>query len=255
MAARPLAGRPRRGVQERAGDALRLAGRALLPRRADASVARLQTTYSVQLFSPFSDRWFHADGLFIIDVWLWLLLGARHRRLAAARAARARQWQRPAQAAIGIAARLHRVNLRDQPTRAEAAVRDWAATATPKRSSPRRRRSRSGGATSSGARAIAIAAAATIRSAAASAPVSDCSPTTWTIPLVREAIRRDPELRNFLGWSVLPQAEVERGELSGAGGDRRCPLRRGPAVAAGARDRRSRRPARRTASTDGPASS
>ena len=35
----------------------------------------LLTTYSVQLLSPFSSRWFHADALFIIDVWIWLLLG------------------------------------------------------------------------------------------------------------------------------------------------------------------------------------
>ena len=35
----------------------------------------LLTTYSVQLLSPFSNLWFHADGLFIIDIWLWPLLG------------------------------------------------------------------------------------------------------------------------------------------------------------------------------------
>lgn len=37
----------------------------------------LLTTYSVQLFSPISGRWFHLDGLFIIDwvVWLTLILG------------------------------------------------------------------------------------------------------------------------------------------------------------------------------------
>ena len=29
-------------------------------------------------------------------------------------------------------------------------------------------------------------------------------------PLVRAAIRRDPELRKFLKWSVLPQADVVR---------------------------------------------
>src|SRR5918993_1096972 len=34
-----------------------------------------QTTYSVQLLSPFSDKWFHTDTLFIIDVWLWAILG------------------------------------------------------------------------------------------------------------------------------------------------------------------------------------
>ena len=27
-------------------------------------------------------------------------------------------------------------------------------------------------------------------------------------PLVREAIRRDPRLRKFLKWSILPQADV-----------------------------------------------
>ena len=34
----------------------------------------LQTTYSVQLLSPFSSAWYHTDSLFIIDVWLWSLL-------------------------------------------------------------------------------------------------------------------------------------------------------------------------------------
>src|SRR4029453_2167952 len=32
------------------------------------------TSYSVQLLSPFSNRWYHADGLFIIDLWVWLAL-------------------------------------------------------------------------------------------------------------------------------------------------------------------------------------
>ena len=34
----------------------------------------LQTSYSVQLFSPLSGRWYHSDSLFIIDIWLWLLI-------------------------------------------------------------------------------------------------------------------------------------------------------------------------------------
>ncbi len=28
-------------------------------------------TYGVRLLSPFSDRWFHGDSIFIIDVWMW----------------------------------------------------------------------------------------------------------------------------------------------------------------------------------------
>ena len=39
-------------------------------------------------------------------------------------------------------------------------------------------------------------------------PVSDCQPTNMSDPLVREAIRRDPRLRKFLKWSILPQADV-----------------------------------------------
>jgi len=30
-----------------------------------------QTSYAVQLFSPFADLWFHNSSLFIIDVWVW----------------------------------------------------------------------------------------------------------------------------------------------------------------------------------------
>ncbi|HSN84406.1 MAG TPA: metal-dependent hydrolase [Polyangiales bacterium] len=32
--------------------------------------------YGVRLLSPFDDRWFYGDALFIIDPWLWLMMGA-----------------------------------------------------------------------------------------------------------------------------------------------------------------------------------
>ena len=53
-------------------------------------------------------------------------------------------------------------------------------------------------------------------------------------PLVREAIRRDPELRKFLRWSILPQAEVDRARCSA-----RCDRRRA-LLARGARSRLAR---------------
>ena len=31
--------------------------------------------YGVRLLMPFSDRWFYGDTLFIVDPWLWLILG------------------------------------------------------------------------------------------------------------------------------------------------------------------------------------
>lgn len=33
-------------------------------------------TYGIRLLAPFSMQWFYGDALFIIDPWLWLLLGA-----------------------------------------------------------------------------------------------------------------------------------------------------------------------------------
>ena len=33
-------------------------------------------TYGVRLLSPMSQRWFYGDAVFIVDVWLWLMLGA-----------------------------------------------------------------------------------------------------------------------------------------------------------------------------------
>ncbi len=32
--------------------------------------------YGVRLLMPFSSRWFYGDSLFIVDVWLWVILGA-----------------------------------------------------------------------------------------------------------------------------------------------------------------------------------
>jgi inner membrane protein len=34
-----------------------------------------QTSYAIQLFTPFDRRWYHADTLFIVDLWIWLGLG------------------------------------------------------------------------------------------------------------------------------------------------------------------------------------
>jgi inner membrane protein len=58
-----------------------------------------QTSYAVQLFSPFTDLWFHNSSLFIIDVWIWtgvafaIWLSRRREKLGG-------NWQRPAVAAL-----------------------------------------------------------------------------------------------------------------------------------------------------------
>lgn len=181
----------------------------------------LQTTYSVQLLSPFSTRWYHADSLFIIDVWLWLLLAASL-IVSGRREQSGREWKRLPRAALVIAVAYIGANLLISQ-RAEAAVRDWAGgrpaqaifTSPPPLYSWRRtlvwrelncyRRSRfdplAGG----------------------FGPVSECQPTYMENPLVREAVRADKGLRKFLKWSIVPQAEITRGpcEIRVAIGDAR----------------------------------
>jgi inner membrane protein len=172
----------------------------------------LLTTYSVQLFSPLSDRWYHSDGLFIIDIWVWLLL-AISIGVSKRREQRGREWRRIPQVAIGILLAYIGLNLFIS-NRADAAVRNWAGErgASAIFASPppvtfwRRdlvwredhcyRRSRfdplAGG----------------------FGAVSECEPTHMDDPTVREAIRRDPRLRKFLKWSILPQADVVREKCS-----------------------------------------
>ena len=60
-------------------------------------------TYGVRWLMPFSERWFYGDTLFIVDPWLWLVLGvavwwARRRWLA-----EHPQWPRPARVLMSVA--------------------------------------------------------------------------------------------------------------------------------------------------------
>jgi inner membrane protein len=169
----------------------------------------LLTTYSVQLLSPFSNAWFHADALFIIDLWLWLLfaftIGWSRRR-----EKRGLEWRRPAQAGVGIALGYIALNLLITQ-QALGAVRNWSGDR--------------------GAEAI-FASPPPIWSWRRNlvwregdcyrfakfdwrlGKVSACEPANLDDPLVREAVRREPRLRKFLKWSILPLAEVEPGRCS-----------------------------------------
>jgi inner membrane protein len=53
--------------------------------------------YGIRLLMPFSDRWFYGDAVFIVDPWLWLMLGA------GVLLARRRLTARPARVALAIA--------------------------------------------------------------------------------------------------------------------------------------------------------
>ena len=58
--------------------------------------------YGIRLLEPFSSRWFYGDVLFIIDVWLWLLMGTAT-WLSLRRERRGGEWRRPARIALSIA--------------------------------------------------------------------------------------------------------------------------------------------------------
>jgi inner membrane protein len=170
------------------------------------------TTYSVQLLSPFSGRWFHSDALFIIDLGLWLLLGGTifwSKR----REKSGREWRRPMQAAIAVLLAYVALNLLITQ-RAYAAVRTWAwerpvealfAAPAPGVFWQREIVWREGACYRwSGYDPIG----------GGMAPVTSCRSPGMDDPVVREALRRDGDLRAFLRWSVLPLASVERSRCS-----------------------------------------
>jgi inner membrane protein len=72
----------------------------------------LLNTYGVRLLMPFSSRWFYGDAVFIVDPWLWLVLGVgavvslrRARAVPVGAASRAvmTRAERPARVAVAIA--------------------------------------------------------------------------------------------------------------------------------------------------------
>jgi inner membrane protein len=66
----------------------------------------LLNTYGVRLLMPFSGRWFYGDTLFIVDPWLWLVLGVgitMSRRASRAGPSTSRV-ERPARIALGTSA-------------------------------------------------------------------------------------------------------------------------------------------------------
>ncbi len=58
--------------------------------------------YGIRLLEPFSSRWFYGDTLFIIDVWLWALMGVAT-WWSLRREKRGGEWRRPARVAIAVA--------------------------------------------------------------------------------------------------------------------------------------------------------
>ena len=171
----------------------------------------LQTTYSVQLFSPFSDRWYHSDSLFIIDLVLWVVLAASL-VISGRREQAGRAWRSLPRAAIAFVVAYVGMNLLISQ-RAEAAVRNWAG------SRPVDAMFTSPPPALFWQRGLVWREGDCYRRGGFDpflgfGSVSDCQPTNMDDPTVRRAIAADKSLRKFLKWSILPQADVTTGRCT-----------------------------------------
>lgn len=165
----------------------------------------LLTTYSIQLFSPLSAAWYHADALFIIDIWVWLLLAVAI-GVSKRREQQGREWRRIPQAAIAILIAYIGINLLiSQAAYARVRAGDPAAQAIFASPPP----------VLSWRRDIVWRdgeryCRASYDPLGAGYVSGSCAASNMSDSVVRGAIRRDPRLQKFLKWSILPQAEVTR---------------------------------------------
>ena len=170
-----------------------------------------QTAYAIQLFSPFDDRWYHTDALFIIDVWILFGLGAA---IALSKHREAREqddWRRPAVVALAVLLAYIAVNAGISATarRAVASGPPYAQAdvivASPPPAFFWRREViwREQGRISRGdydpTRSFTGLQSY-------SPPVAD----GMDDPLARRAMTATPEVVRFMRWSILPMAQVRR---------------------------------------------
>ena len=79
--------------------------------------------YGIRLLEPFSHRWFYGDALFIIDLWLWLLLGVST-WLSLRRERGGGNWHKPARIGLASAVAYIVANLLYSQGIARAAMHD-----------------------------------------------------------------------------------------------------------------------------------
>lgn len=170
----------------------------------------LQTSYSVQLLSPFDTRWFHAETLFIIDAVIWTILPLAiwfSRR----RERRGAPWQTPAIAGLLFVSAYVLLNgaisllARDAVTRGTAYTRPdrLFAGEEPVLFWKRPMVWRQDG-------MIGRAMFDPLRNLAALSDIQAPVPDNLSDPLVRRAMTATPEIRQFMRWSTVPMARIER---------------------------------------------
>jgi inner membrane protein len=171
----------------------------------------LQTTYAVQLLSPFSNLWFHTETLFIIDVWIWSAL-AFAIWLSRRREKRGGAWRRPAvvglltvcayiglNGAISLTARLALLTTPPSEFDPDVVIANEEPVLFWKRDLIWSQGGMIG-------RASYDPLVSVDYVTALQAPVSD----NMADPLVRKAMRADAGIAAFLLWSFMPYAMIKR---------------------------------------------
>ncbi len=167
----------------------------------------LQTSYAVQLLSPFSNLWFHTESLFIIDVWIWSALSlaiwlSRRRERAGG------NWRAPPQ--IALAATLAyivfnlvltdyaKAKLQTSPPypAPDALFGQFRPVTFWERGLVWREHGR-----------VSYAAWSPFSGLRS---ISGPKPDNMADPLARRAMVATPAIRNFMRWSVMPMATIER---------------------------------------------
>jgi inner membrane protein len=173
----------------------------------------LLNTYGVRLLMPFSERWFYGDTLFIIDVWLWTMLAlgvwlTRRRR----RGDHPRP-RTPALASLALAvvyigvmgagsATAERMTAHAAEARGLGPVGEVVASPVPV--DPFRRRMAFEIGDAYGFGEVRWTPQPELRLS------PELVPTNMDDPAVAEAARRSKGVADFLYWSRLPFAKLER---------------------------------------------
>jgi len=171
----------------------------------------LQNIYAVQLLSPFSARWFHTDGLFIVSPWLLVMLGGGiwMARRKASRGPAPGPAPGPAIAALAASALFIAVNIGISALAWQSPV-TGAPYANPDRvfASPEPlafwRRDviwRQDG-------AITFGAYDPFRRQTSLTGFGNPVPDTMTDPRAVKAAQASPEVHKFLVWSQMPMARI-----------------------------------------------
>jgi inner membrane protein len=170
----------------------------------------LQTSYAVQLLSPFDTRWFHTETLFIIDVWIWSGL-AFAIWLSRRRERHGGNWRSPAVIGLigvclyigangGISMLGRRAVMADTRVQPDILIAGEEPALFWRRQMIWRQNGMIGGAVYD-----------PLRNLNSLSNIKPMVPDHMNVPIVRHAMIANTEIIDFMRWSILPIARVEHG--------------------------------------------